>query len=66
MKKLKINSIVVLILSALSMIWGIGVAGYYIDDLRIRGISVFILVMSNSYVWSFVGLVFRELKKSKS
>ena len=66
MKKLKINSIVALILSSLSMIWGIGVVGYYVDDLRIRGISTFILVMSNLFVWSFVGLVFRELKEYKS
>jgi len=66
MKKLKTNSIVVLILSALSMIWGIGVVSSYVDDLRIRGISTFILVTSNLFVWSFVGLVFRELKEYKS
>lgn len=66
MKKLKTNSIVVLILSALSMIWGIGVVSSYVDDLRIRVISTFILVTSNLFVWSFVGLVFRELKEYKS
>lgn len=66
MKKLKTNSIVALILSALSMIWGIGVVSSYVDDLRIRGISTFILVTSNLFVWSFVGLVFRELKEYKS
>lgn len=66
MKKLKTNSIVVLILSALSMIWGIGVVSSYVGDLRIRGISTFILVTSNLFVWSFVGLVFRELKEYKS
>ena len=49
MKKLKTNSIVVLILSALSMIWGIGVVSSYVDDLRIRGISTFILVTSNLF-----------------
>lgn len=62
MKKLKIMSIVALILSAISMVWGIGVVGYYVDDLYIRGISTSLLVISNIFVWSFVGLVFRELK----
>ena len=38
MKKIKIISSVDLILSATSMIWGIGVGGYYIEDLRIRAI----------------------------
>lgn len=63
MRKIKVISIIVLILSAISMIWGIGVAGYYIDDLCIRGTSIALLVTSNIFVWSLVGLVFRELNK---
>ncbi len=62
MKKLKVISIATLILSAISMIWGIGVVGYYVDDLRIRGTSTALLVTSNTFIWSLVGLVFRELK----
>ncbi len=45
------------------MAWGIGVSSYYIDDLRIRGISTALLVTSNLFVSNLVGLIFRELKK---
>lgn len=63
MKKIKIVSIVALILSTISMIFGIGVAGYYIDDLRIRAISTALLVISSIFVSSLVGLIFRKLNK---
>lgn len=63
MKKIKIVSIVALILSTISMIFGIGVAGYYIDDLRIRAISTALLVISNLFVSSLIGLIFRKLNK---
>jgi hypothetical protein len=63
MKRIKIISIVALILSLISMAWGIGVSSYYIDDLRIRGISTALLVTSNLFVSNLVGLIFRELKK---
>ena len=63
MKRIKIISIVALILSLISMAWGIGVLSYYIDDLRIRGISTALLVTSNLFVSNLVGLIFRELKK---
>ena len=63
MKKIKIISIVALILSVISMIWGIGVVCYYIDNLRIRAISTTILITSSIFVSNLVGLIFRELKK---
>lgn len=63
MKRIKIISIVALILSLISMAWGIGVLSYYIDDLRIRGISTALLVTSSVFVSNLVGLIFRELKK---
>ena len=63
MKKIKITSIVALILSTISMIFGIGVAGYYIDDLHIRAISTALLVISSIFVSSLVGLIFRKLNK---
>lgn len=66
MKKIKIISIVALILSTISMIFGIGVAGYYIDDLRIRAISTALLVISSLFVSSLVGLIFRKLNKYQS
>lgn len=66
MKKIKIVSIVALILSTISMIFGIGVAGYYIDDLRIRAISTALLVISSIFVSSLVGLIFRKLNKYQS
>ena len=52
MKRIKIISIVALILSLISMAWGIGVSSYYIDDLRIRGISTALLVTSNLFVFT--------------
>ena len=66
MKKIKIISIIALILSASSMGWGIGVAIYYIDDLRIRAISTALLITSSVFVSNLVGLIFRESKKSVS
>ncbi|MEF9990493.1 MAG: hypothetical protein RRZ84_04665 [Romboutsia sp.] len=66
MKKIKIISIIALILSTVSMVFGIGVAGYYIDDLRIRGISIALLITSSVFVSNLVGLIFRGLKKYKS
>ena len=66
MKKIKIISIVALILSTISMIFCIGVAGYYIDDLRIRAISTALLVISSIFVSSLVGLIFRKLNKYQS
>ena len=45
------------------MIFGIGVAGYYIDNLRIRGITVALLCTSNVFVANLVGLIFKEQNK---
>ena len=66
MKRIKIISIVALILSTISMIWGIGIATYYIGDLYIRAISTTLLIISSLFVSNLVGLIFRELKKDKS
>ena len=66
MKKLKIIGISTSILSTISMIWGIGVVCYYVDDLRIRAISTALLITSNTLISSFRGEVFRELKKYKA
>ena len=65
MKKVKTIGILASILSTISMIWGIGVVCYYVDDLRIRAISTALLITSNTFVSSFLGEVFRNLKKSK-
>lgn len=62
MKSLKIISIITLILSMTSMIFGMGVSTYYIDNLKIRGLSVFILTTSSVFVSNLVGRIFRELK----
>ncbi|WP_195938771.1 hypothetical protein [Romboutsia sp. 1001713B170131_170501_G6] len=62
MKKLKIISIIALILSTISMIWGIGVVCYYVENLFIRGTSVAILIASSIFVSNTVGLVFKESK----
>ena len=63
MKKIKIISIITLILSVISMIWGIGISTYYIDNLPIRSVSIGILITSSVFVSNLVGLIFRELKK---
>lgn len=62
MKKLKIISILSLIISTILMIVGIAVVTYYIDNLFIRGLSVFILIMSACFVSSTVSLIFKEAK----
>ena len=62
MKNLKIISILALIVSVISMIWGIGVVCYYVDNLFIRGLSVFILIMASTFVSNTVRLVFKEAK----
>lgn len=62
MKNLKIISILALIVSVISMIWGIGVVCYYVDNLFIRGLSVFILIIASTFVSNTVRLVFKEAK----
>ena len=62
-KRIKLIGIIALILSTISMIFGIGVAGYYIDNLHIRGITVFLLVTSNVFVANLVRLIFKEQNK---
>jgi len=62
MKNFKKVSIISLIGSIVSMIWGIGVVTYYVDNLFIRGLSVFILIMSSVLVTNTVKLVLKETK----
>jgi hypothetical protein len=62
MKKIKIISIVTLVISMISMIGGICVVTYYVDNLFIRGLSVFVLIMSSCLVSNTVRLIFEETK----
>ncbi|MCC0645334.1 MULTISPECIES: hypothetical protein [unclassified Clostridioides] len=62
MKKLKIISILSLVMSTISAICGIGVVTYYVDNLFIRGLSVFILIMSACFVSSTTSLIFKNAK----
>ena len=64
MSNLKVVSTIALILSIISMIWGIGVVCYYVDNLFIRGLSVFILIMSCTFVSRTVKLISIEKDKS--
>lgn len=56
MKNLKVISTLALIMSLITMV------GYYVDDLFIRGISIFVLIMSAILVANMVKLVFKEVK----
>lgn len=62
MNNLKIVSILALVLSVISMILGIDVVCYYVDDPVIRGLSIFILIMSSTFVSRTVALISREIK----
>lgn len=50
MKNLKIYSTLASIISLILMIGGIGIATYYVDNLTIRGLFVFILILLNILV----------------
>ncbi|HGM1509258.1 TPA: hypothetical protein ACKOOU_002230, partial [Clostridioides difficile] len=65
MKKLKIISIFSLIISVILTIGGIGIVTYYVNNLFIRGLSVFVLIMSSSFVSTTVRLIFEESKRYK-
>ncbi|WP_332869472.1 hypothetical protein [Clostridioides difficile] len=65
MKKLKTISIFSLIISVILTIGGIGIVTYYVDNLFIRGLSVFVLIMSSSFVSTTVRLTFEESKRYK-
>lgn len=62
MKNLKVISTLALIMSLITMVGGIRIVGYYVDNLYIRGISVFVLIMSSILVANMVKLVFKEVK----
>ena len=62
MDNLKVVSTLALILSVISMIWGIGVVCYYVDNLFIRGLSVFILIMSSVFVSRTVKFISIKIK----
>ncbi|CCK99441.1 TPA: hypothetical protein JD074_12860 [Clostridioides difficile] len=65
MKKLKIISIFSLIISVILTIGGIGIVTYYVNNLFIIGLSVFVLIMSSSFVSTTVRLIFEESKRYK-
>ncbi|MFQ4261014.1 UNVERIFIED_CONTAM: hypothetical protein C4Z64_17120 [Clostridioides difficile] len=65
MKKLKTISIFSLIISVILTIGGIGIVTYYVDNLFIRGLSVFVLIMSSSFVSTTIRLIFEESKRYK-
>ncbi|HGS9210996.1 TPA: hypothetical protein ACMU4J_003774, partial [Clostridioides difficile] len=62
---LKTISIFSLIISVILTIGGIGIVTYYVDNLFIRGLSVFVLIMSSSFVSTTVRLIFEESKRYK-
>lgn len=62
MNNLKTISILALIMSLITMIGGICIVGYYVDNLSIRGISTFILIMSATFVSRTVKLISEEIK----
>ncbi|MFB5923379.1 hypothetical protein ACE5L8_05460 [Clostridioides difficile] len=65
MEKLKTISVFSLIISVILTIGGIGIVTYYVDNLFIRGLSVFVLTMSSSFVSTTVRLIFEESKRYK-
>ncbi|CEO27832.1 hypothetical protein [Paraclostridium sordellii] len=62
MKNLKVISTLALIMSLIMMVGGIGIVGYYVDNLYIRGLSAFVLIMSSILVANMVKLVFKDIK----
>ncbi|EQI29184.1 putative membrane protein, partial [Clostridioides difficile Y184] len=64
-EKLKTISVFSLIISVILTIGGIGIVTYYVDNLFIRGLSVFVLIMSSSFVSTTVRLIFEESKRYK-
>ncbi|HEK8728051.1 TPA: hypothetical protein STU71_000181 [Clostridioides difficile] len=65
MEKLKTISVFSLIISVILTIGGIGIVTYYVDNLFIRGLSVFVLIISSSFVSTTVRLIFEESKRYK-
>ena len=65
MDNLKIVSTISFILSIVLMIMGIGVVVYFVDDLFIRGLTIFLLIMSSVFVSRTMRIVFQE-KNSNS
>lgn len=62
MNNLKTVSIIALIMSVITMIGGIGILIYYVNNLSIRVLSVFILIMSATMVSRTVSLILKEIK----
>ncbi len=62
MNNLKTVSIIALIMSVITMIGGIGIVIYYVNNLSIRVLSVFILIMSATMVSRTVSLILKEIK----
>ena len=67
MNNLKIVSRIAGILSFISMALGIGVVTYYVEDIHIRGLSVFILTLTGIFVIRTVKLIHtKEIKSDKN
>lgn len=62
MNNLKTVSIIALIMSVITMIGGIGIVTYYVNNLSVRGISIFILIMSATMVSRTASLIFKKIK----
>ena len=65
MEKLKTISVFSLIISVILTIGGIGIVTYYVHNLFIRQVIVFVLIMSSSFVSTTVRLIFEESKRYK-
>lgn len=62
MNNLKTVSIIVLIMSIITMIGGIIIVSYYVTNLYIRGVSIFVLIMLATMVSRTVSLIYKEIK----
>ncbi len=62
MNNLKTISFLALIMNLITMIGGVCVVTYYVDNLSIRGLSTFILIMSATLVSRTVKLISENIK----
>lgn len=63
MRKLRIASILSLIMNMITMFLGIGVVTYYVDNLRVRALSVALLIATGYFASNTVRQVFKNTKK---
>lgn len=62
MNNLKSVSIMALVMSLITMIGGIGVVTYYVNNLLVRGVSIFILIVSATMVARTITLISKGKK----